>query len=60
MHERPTTLVETEELIARVELGKCDCEQHGERAAVCDCEDTLDELWSIWHALKGLPEPRQP
>jgi len=54
MHERPTTLAETEELIVRVEACKHDAA--GLPDLICDCNDTLDELYAIRAAL--IPEPR--
>jgi len=54
MHERPTTVAETEELIVRVEACKHDAA--GLPELICDCNDTLAELYAIRAAL--IPEPR--
>ena len=57
MHERPTTLAETDELIVRVEACAHETHDRHEDAVRSDCRDTLAELYAIRAAL--IPEPRR-
>lgn len=54
IHERPATVSECDELIVRVEACRHDAADLP--GLLCECQDTLNELYALRAAL--IPEPR--